>query len=260
MLLASLPAVSLVEPLLCASLSADPESYVEEPAPANQSAPVPTHASDVRATAPLHGAGDGQFALQRAFDTVIVLVAVVVFAIPAVIIAALVKLTSPGPVLFRQLRVGRHGELFDVYKFRTMRDGTHLEVLDDDDARRAYHANDFKLPDDDHRITRIGRLLCRTSLDELPQLVNVLKGDMSIVGVRPLLAEELALRPEHDQVLYRTMRPGMTGLWQVEDRSTVQKEDRLHLDRRYLENWSVWGNVKIIARTPGARLRIHHAH
>jgi exopolysaccharide production protein ExoY len=83
---------------------------------------------------------------------------------------------------------------------------------------------------------------------------------MSIVGIRPLLEEEVALRPPYDQQLYRTMRPGMTGLWQVEGRSTVQKTDRLHLDRRYVEEWSVWGDMKIAARTPFALLRIHHAH
>ena len=83
---------------------------------------------------------------------------------------------------------------------------------------------------------------------------------MSIVGIRPLLEEEVAMRPDYDQQLYRLHRPGLTGLWQVEGRSTVQKEDRLHLDRRYLENWSVWANVKIAARTPVALLRIHHAH
>ncbi len=172
----------------------------------------------------------------------------------------MVKATSRGPVLFNQQRVGRNGELFTVYKFRSMRDGTHHEVLGDAVARQAYHDNDFKLPPDDPRITTIGRLLRKTSLDELPQLVNVLMGDMSIVGIRPLLADELALRPEYDQQLYRTMRPGMTGLWQVEGRSTVQKTDRLHLDRRYVEEWSVWGDVKIAVRTPLALLRIHHAH
>jgi exopolysaccharide production protein ExoY len=83
---------------------------------------------------------------------------------------------------------------------------------------------------------------------------------MSIVGVRPLLEEELALRPAYDQALYRRMRPGMTGLWQVEGRSTVQKTDRLHLDRRYLEDWSLRQDLEIIARTPLAVLRLSHAH
>ena len=198
--------------------------------------------------------------LQRAFDVTLAALGCLLFAIPVVVLALGVKLTSRGPVLFVQRRDGHGGDPFDVYKFRTMRDGTHREVLDDEAARQAYHDNDFKLPPDDPRITAIGRLLRKTSLDELPQLVNVLRGEMSIVGVRPLLAEEVAMRPAYDQALYRTKRPGMTGLWQVEGRSTVQKIDRLHLDRRYLEEWSVWGDVKIAARTPFAVLRISHAH
>lgn len=199
-------------------------------------------------------------ALQRAFDLTLAALGCLLFAIPVVVLALGVKLTSRGPVLFVQRRMGYGGDPFDLYKFRTMRDGTHREVLDDEAARQAYHDNDFKLPPDDPRITGIGRLLRKTSLDELPQLVNVLRGEMSIVGVRPLLAEEVAMRPSYDQALYRTKRPGMTGLWQVEGRSTVQKIDRLHLDRRYLEEWSVWGDVKIAARTPFAVLRISHAH
>lgn len=201
-----------------------------------------------------------QLALQRGFDITLATVACVVFAIPALLIAVAVKATSRGPVLFKQQRVGRGGELFAVYKFRTMRDGTHVEVVSDEDARSKYHENDFKLPPDDPRITLIGKVLRKTSLDELPQLVNVIRNEMSIVGVRPVEPEQLASWPPDHQELYKTMRPGMTGLWQVEGRSTVQKTDRLHLDRRYIEEWSVWGDVKIAARTPFALLRIHHAH
>jgi lipopolysaccharide/colanic/teichoic acid biosynthesis glycosyltransferase len=201
-----------------------------------------------------------QMALQRVFDLVLATVAAVVFAIPAAVIGIVVKATSPGPVLFKQERVGCDGELFTVWKFRTMRNGTHHEVLADEAARRAYQDNDFKLRPDDPRITPIGRWLRKTSLDEVPQLVNVLRGEMSVVGVRPLLAEELALRPVRDQLLYHQHRPGMTGLWQVEGRSTVRKTDRLALDRQYLETWSVWSDVKIAARTPFALVRIHHAH
>jgi lipopolysaccharide/colanic/teichoic acid biosynthesis glycosyltransferase len=172
----------------------------------------------------------------------------------------MVKATSRGPALFVQERVGRHGEVFRLVKFRTMRVGTHLEVREDPAVLAGYLANDFKLPPDDPRITRVGRWLRRTSLDEVPQLINVLRGEMSIVGVRPLVPEELALRSEYDQALYRSFRPGMTGLWQVEGRSTVQKEDRQHLDRRYLETWSLWNDAIIMLRTPGAVFRISHAH
>jgi lipopolysaccharide/colanic/teichoic acid biosynthesis glycosyltransferase len=186
-------------------------------------------------------------------------VALVTF-LPGLVIAAIVKSTSPGPAFFVQERVGRHGEVFRLVKFRTMRDGTHLEVKENVEMLAEYQANNFKLAPDDPRITRIGRWLRRTSLDEVPQLINVLRGEMSIVGVRPLVPDELSLRSEYDQALYRALRPGMTGLWQVEGRSTVQNEDRQHLDRRYMETWSPWRDVIIMLRTPGALFRTSHAH
>jgi lipopolysaccharide/colanic/teichoic acid biosynthesis glycosyltransferase len=204
--------------------------------------------------------GRGELAAQRAVDLVIATAACLVLAIPALIVAVVVKLTSSGPVLFAHRRVGRDGRTFEVYKFRSMRNGTDAEVLADPATHTAYLLNGFKLPADDPRITSVGRVLRRTSFDEVPQLVNVLRGDMSLVGVRPVLPEELAVRPSYDQALYRRLRPGMTGLWQVEGRSTVLDVDRLLLDRRYLEQWSFWGDLRILARTPRALLRISHAH
>ena len=201
-----------------------------------------------------------QLTIQRLLDICVATAAALVAFFPGLVIAAIVRSTSTGPVFFVQERVGQHGEVFRLVKFRTMRDGTHLEVRANAEMLAEYQANDFKLPPDDPRITAIGRWLRRTSLDEVPQLINVLKGEMSIVGVRPLLTEELALRTTYDQALYRALRPGMTGLWQVEGRSTVQKEDRLHLDRRYLETWSLWRDAEIILRTPGALFRMSHAH
>jgi lipopolysaccharide/colanic/teichoic acid biosynthesis glycosyltransferase len=201
-----------------------------------------------------------QLTIQRLFDLCVATFTAVVAVVPGLVIAAIVKTTSPGPVFFIQERVGQHGEVFRLVKFRTMRNGTHLEVREDLEMLAEYQANDFKLAPDDPRITGFGRWLRRTSLDEVPQVLNVLRGDMSIVGVRPLLPEELGLRPDYDQALYRTRRPGMTGLWQVEGRSSVQKEDRLHLDRRYLETWSLWGDARIMLRTPGALFRTSHAH
>ena len=201
-----------------------------------------------------------RLAVRRAFDLVIAAFTLVVAAIPMVIIAIAVKVTSSGPVLFSQERVGRNGRLFRVYKFRSMTDGTHDEVLACPDAHSAYVQNDFKLLPTDPRITPLGRFLRKTSLDELPQLLNVVKGDMSIVGIRPLVEVEVALRSPRDQELYRTLRPGLTGLWQVEGRSTVGKVERLELDRRYVETWSLWSDIVILLRTPFALLRIRHAH
>ncbi len=197
---------------------------------------------------------------RRLLDLVGGTVGLLVAAVPAVAIAVAVKVTSRGPVLFVQERVGADGEPFEVYKFRTMRRGTHAEVLADPAERAAYEQNGFKLHPEDPRITRFGRWLRRTSLDELPQLLNVVHGDMSLVGVRPLVADELARRSTYDRALYGMLRPGMTGLWQVEGRSSLGTSDRLTLDRRYAEQWSLANDVRLLLRTPHAVLRIERAH
>lgn len=177
-----------------------------------------------------------------------------------VLIGALVRSTSSGPAIFRQQRVGMNFENFTVLKFRTMRDGTHKEVLADPHMRQVYENNDFKLPGDDPRITSVGRWLRKTSLDELPQLLNILRGDMSLVGVRPLLPQELDLRSPYDRSLYATHRPGLTGLWQISGRSSVGDQARVELDRRFLEDWGARQNVAILMKTPGVVLWGAGAH
>jgi lipopolysaccharide/colanic/teichoic acid biosynthesis glycosyltransferase len=202
----------------------------------------------------------GSRRLSRALDIMFGLALLILFAPLMNVIAVLIGVTSSGPAIFRQSRVGLGAESFEVLKFRTMTDGTHAEVLNDPELRLLYEANDFKLPRDNPRITRVGRFLRRTSLDELPQLVNVLRGQMGLVGVRPLLPHELQIRSRHDRELYAHHRPGLTGLWQVEGRSTVGDTDRIELDRRHLEGWSVRSNVKILLRTPRAVLLGAGAH
>jgi exopolysaccharide production protein ExoY len=188
--------------------------------------------------------------LNRALDNAVGLTLLIVCAPVMVVIAVLVGATSRGPAIFRQSHVGFGAQSFEVLKLRTMANGTHAEVLDDPELPRLCEANDFKLPGNDPRITRSGRFLRRMSLDELPQLVNFLRGQMSLVGVRPLLQRELQIRSRHDRELYAHRRPGLTGLWQVEGRSTVGDTGRIELDRRHLEGWSVRSNVKILLRTP----------
>lgn len=195
---------------------------------------------------------------RRFGDFTLATVGYVVAALPMLVIAALVKLTSKGPVLFTQERIGRDGVPFQVLKFRSMADGTHTDVLSSETERREYIENDFKLDPSDKRITPLGKFLRKTSLDELPQLINIIKGDMSLVGIRPLVPLELGMRPSYDQDLYRSLRPGLTGLWQVEGRSAIEKVERYALDRRYIETWSPWNDVKILVRTPFALLRVHH--
>jgi exopolysaccharide biosynthesis polyprenyl glycosylphosphotransferase len=161
-------------------------------------------------------------------------------------ISLVVGATSRGPVLFKQIRVGRDGDLFCVWKFRTM---NH-----DAEARRAqlekFNEHDgvlFKIRDDP-RITTVGRFLRKYSLDELPQLVNVLRGDMSLVGPRPPLPSEVEQYEGH---AHRRLlvKPGITGLWQVSGRSNLSWEDTVRLDLQYVENWSLGLDLMVLAKT-----------
>ena len=162
------------------------------------------------------------------------------------LVSVLVAATSRGPVLFRQPRIGRNGAEFTMLKFRTMRHGAPdagarvTEPRNGDDAR-------FQTPDDP-RVTRIGRILRRWSIDELPQLLNVVGGSMSMVGPRPLMLEEARELPEHEERRHRT-KPGLTGLWQISGRKETTWEERMRLDVHYVENWSPALDLVILIRT-----------
>lgn len=172
---------------------------------------------------------------------------------PVLLVAAVaVKATSRGPILFSQQRVGRNGTLFPMYKFRSMRDGAEDEVDALADLNEAAGPL-FKIRDDP-RVTRIGHFLRRYSVDELPQLFNVLRGDMSLVGPRPPLPGEVS---EYQSDVRRRLlvKPGMTGLWQTSGRSELSWEQSVRLDVYYVENWTLFGDVVILARTAKAVLR-----
>ncbi|WP_082092204.1 sugar transferase [Demequina pelophila] len=174
--------------------------------------------------------------------------ALLLLAAPFAVIAVAVKLSSPGPVLFRQERVGRDHARFEMLKFRTMFvDAEHrLEVLRDS-ARAEGNEVLFKMRDDP-RVTRVGRVLRRFSLDELPQLVNVLVGEMSIVGPRPPLPSEVELWDE-DVSRRQLVKPGITGLWQVSGRSNLPWDESVRLDLHYTQNWSLGLDMLILLRT-----------
>jgi len=193
---------------------------------------------------------------KRVLDITISLLALIILAPVMLAVAIAVKLNSPGPALFRQERVGQNGRTFSLAKFRSMRHGADADLVRDAGAHRRYQENGFKLAADDPSITRVGRFIRATSLDELPQLLNVLAGEMSLVGIRPVVADQLALRPAYDQACYRALKPGMTGLWQVSGRSSVEHGDRAALDREYIETWSVEADLRVLVRTPIAVLRI----
>ena len=191
-------------------------------------------------------AGTGRIA-KRLFDVVLASVALVVLAPLLGVVALLIRRDSAGGVLYRQERVGRHGEPFSLLKFRSM--------VEDADARRAdltagMAKGLFKLTDDP-RITRVGRVLRRYSLDELPQLVNVVRGEMSLVGPRPALPSEVS---EYDRRELRRLAvtPGLSGLWQVSGRSDLDWADGIRLDLYYVENWSMTQDLQILWRTARA--------
>jgi lipopolysaccharide/colanic/teichoic acid biosynthesis glycosyltransferase len=182
-----------------------------------------------------------------------------------VLIAILVKLTSRGPILFRQDRIGQYGRRFTFLKFRSMRvdnDPTvHREyvtkLIAGEAERVTASANGkgvYKLAND-RRITRVGAFLRKTSLDELPQLINVLKGDMSLVGPRPPIPYELAAYQTWHRRRVLEVKPGITGLWQVTGRSRVKFDDMVRLDLRYATSWSLWLDLKILLRTPAAVIK-----
>lgn len=183
---------------------------------------------------------------KRAFDVVGAATALIVLSPVLVLIAALVKATSPGPILFRQARVGRNGSPFELLKFRSMVVDAEEAVID----LVALNETDgpmFKIRNDP-RVTRVGQTLRRFSLDELPQLWNVIKGDMSLVGPRPALHSEMAGWPTELHQRLR-VRPGLTGMWQVSGRSNAPFEDYVRLDLYYVDNWSLLNDLVIIVRT-----------
>jgi exopolysaccharide biosynthesis polyprenyl glycosylphosphotransferase len=186
------------------------------------------------------------WALKRAFD-VVASIAVLLFGLPFwLLVAIAIKLDSRGPVLYVDRRVGVGEREFGMLKFRTMVAGAAARQTELETANEATGAL-FKIRDDP-RVTRVGRLLRRLSLDELPQLWNVVRGEMSLVGPRPLPLRDHALLRDWHKARYNVL-PGMTGLWQISGRSGLSFDDLVRLDFTYLENWSIWLDVTIIAKT-----------
>jgi exopolysaccharide biosynthesis polyprenyl glycosylphosphotransferase len=184
--------------------------------------------------------------VKRAFDLAYTSLGLLALS-PLMILAAIaIKLDSPGPVFFRQLRVGRHGQRFHIFKFRTM--VPDAEALKDS-LRHRNEAQEglFKIANDP-RVTRVGRVLRKTALDEIPQLLNVLKGEMSLVGPRPLVVDEdERVRGWHRRRLELT--PGMTGPWQILGPARVPLAEMVAIDYLYVVNWSLWADIKILLRT-----------
>ena len=200
-----------------------------------------------------------QLLLKRIVDLAASTHGLVIAAPLMALTAAAIKLDSPGPVFFRQERIGTGGRRFRVWKFRTMRngasDGAHRELIRkmfSGEEAAAGHGNGngkpvYKLVNDD-RVTRVGRWLRRTSLDEIPQLINVVRGEMSLVGPRPPLTYEFDAY-DHWQFDRLTVSPGITGLWQVSGRNLLTYRQMCELDLIYVRSWSLWLDLKILFKT-----------
>jgi lipopolysaccharide/colanic/teichoic acid biosynthesis glycosyltransferase len=194
---------------------------------------------------------------RRAVDVLLAAAGLVLLAVPIAVIAVLIRLESRAPAILRQQRVGLGRRAFTLYKFRTMRvggsDAAHRELIVRELAGEDTSTNgSWKLDDD--RVTRIGGFLRRTSLDELPQLVNVLRGDMALVGPRPCLDWEADLFPPQFGERF-DVRPGLTGLWQVSGRSTVGTLEMLQLDVMYVRRRRFWSDLAILVMTVPVLLR-----
>jgi Undecaprenyl-phosphate galactose phosphotransferase WbaP len=189
-------------------------------------------------------------AVKRIFDVIVTLLLLGLMAPLCIIVSLLIKLDG-GPIFFAHERVGRGGRVFNCFKFRTMvpdaaRALDHVLALHPDARDEWLRMRKLK---NDPRRTRIGGLLRMTSIDELPQLINVLRGDMSLVGPRPVVQQELRDHYKDDNCYYLLVRPGLSGLWQISGRNLTSYQQRVYLDSWYVRNWSLWGDIIILFRT-----------
>ncbi|EXF25346.1 polyprenyl glycosylphosphotransferase [Nesterenkonia sp. AN1] len=193
-------------------------------------------------------------AMKRSFDIAGSLLIIVLLSLPMAVVAITVKSTSPGPVFFKQQRVGLDGEEFRMWKFRSMRQDAEQQLARLDAADRMDPGNVLFKMKDDPRITSVGRFIRRYSIDELPQVFNVLLGSMSLVGPRPSLAREVAQYEHHVHRRF-LVKPGITGLWQVSGRSDLPWDEAVRLDLYYVENWSLTADLLILWRTANVVIR-----
>ena len=177
--------------------------------------------------------------MKRAVDIVGATIALVLFGVPMIVVALLIKMLDPGPVFFRQARLGQHGKPFQIFKFRSMKINAP-DIRNEDGS--AFSG------DDDPRVTKLGKFLRKTSLDELPQFINVLWGQMSLVGPRPDQVDQIQYYTEHEKQKL-LVKPGITGLAQISGRNSISWEQRKELDVSYSLNHSVLGDLAILVRT-----------
>ncbi len=197
-----------------------------------------------------HLLNDRERIIKRILDMFLTLLMLVVSLPLFLLLSVLIRLDTKGPILFTQKRLGQDGALFDSFKFRTMYDSAEemlQDLLDDDPQAKREYQKYHKLANDP-RVTRVGKFLRRYSLDELPQLINVIKGDMNLIGPRSYLPRELTAMGDYAKIILK-VKPGITGWWQVMGRNATSFEERLRLDEYYISNWSIWLDIYIIIKT-----------
>ena len=213
---------------------------------------------------PQSNAAKASQTIKRSIDILGSISALVLLSPFLIVIAVAIKLTSKGPILFKQERLGQYGIRFTFLKFRSMYFQSHSKIHQEyvrqfisgkqHAAQPASASGIYKIKDDP-RVTPVGRLLRKTSLDELPQFFNVLKGEMALVGPRPPIPYEVERYDIWHRRRFLEVKPGITGLWQVEGRSRTRFDEMVRLDLRYAKTWSPWMDIKILLRTPRAVLR-----
>jgi len=188
--------------------------------------------------------------IKRLLDLLGSTVGLILFSPIMIVVSLIIKLTDRGPIIYKQKRIGRNGQIIEIYKFRSMvidADEKLKELLKSNPDKKAEFEKEFKIKDDP-RITSIGKFLRKTSLDELPQFINIFKGQMSLVGPRPIVKEEME-KYGHSRYQRMIVKPGLTGLWQISGRNDLSYQERSKLDIYYIENWSIFLDLKIIFKT-----------
>lgn len=191
--------------------------------------------------------------VKRIVDIFISMIGLIICLPIFIIIVFLIKIDSKGPVFFKHKRIGKHGKKLEIYKFRTMIDNAEEAMKYFTEEQKKEFKENFKL-ENDPRVTRVGKILRKTSLDELPQIINILKGEMSIIGPRPIVKNELE-KYGKNQEKFLSVAPGLTGYWAANGRSDVSYEERMALELYYVDNRSLLLDLKIFLKTIGSVLR-----
>lgn len=191
--------------------------------------------------------------LKRFIDIIIGTIGLIICIPIFIIIGIAIKIDSKGPVFFKHKRIGKHGKKLEIYKFRTMIENAEEAMKNFTEEQKKEFAENFKL-ENDPRVTRVGKILRKTSLDELPQIINILKGEMSIIGPRPVVKSELE-KYGSNQDKFLSVAPGLTGYWAANGRSDVSYEERMALELYYVNNRSLFLDMKIFFKTIGSVLK-----